>query len=155
MADHVALIDALGTLLKALGSWPTVALVAVIAAAICFAPLAALVHIWRRDTATIRGLVEDHRRETADIMSAYRVDTARILGQHGDAIKDFRQSYDNNVELVHERARDFNLLRQLVDDQQGLTVSMVRIMTALEQSIRTNQYCPESRVEKKQVEVKA
>ena len=71
--------------------------------------------------------------------------------RHGEAV----QMYRDNVELVKEVVKISTSLKQLTSDNQGYMLKHTETLMELAASIRTNQYCPAIRTEKKHVEVSA
>ena len=151
--ENLAVIKGIIDIVNALGTWPNWGIVLLLAAIFFLGPLSAVVYLWRKDIAALSALQEAHRKTTAKQMDHYREDTGKILNQLGDYMKETRRMYEDNAALVVAREQDFKALCQVVEDQQGISISVTKAITQLTESIRTNQFCPATRVEKQKVEV--
>lgn len=61
--------------------------------------------------------------------------------------------YEDNARLVEDFRELARSLKQLIEDSQGYMVGNTKALVELSGSIRTNQFCPAARVQKKTVEV--
>jgi hypothetical protein len=141
--EQIALLTAVIGLLKALTSWPGWLILLVLAMMFLGAPLGFLAWFWRGDVLAMRGL-----------LTAYRDDTTRSFTQAERSMTEMRVMYENNVLLVRDRAEDHEQLAKLVADHHLLLTRITDVVARLDVSIRTNQFCPASRVEKQTVEVR-
>jgi hypothetical protein len=137
---EVAALTAVVELVKALGAWPLGALAAVALAG----PYFLIVVLWWLDNRRMQKTVDHHQ---ADVLA--------ILTEHRAYMDQIKAQYEANVHLVQDRAEDHKQLNQIVKDNQISNAHLIKALTELGVSIRTNQFCPTARVEKRQVEVSA
>ena len=107
-----------------------------------YGPFGILVVIWYFDARYMRTQRDQDRKDR----ETDRKETANILAQHAEYMAEIRRMYERNVRLVErydEAARSF----------QDVVVMNTRALTKLCDEVRTNQYCPAARVEKRKVEV--
>lgn len=91
--------------------------------------------IWYFDRRDIQKVVEEHRKETSDILAKYAAD-----------VKEIRDMYRNNVNLVEG-------YESIAKDLHNVVVLNIQHLQSMEDSVESNQYCPLLRVEKKKIEV--
>lgn len=81
-------------------------------------------------------------RSSARLLRNYRDDVQATLRQYAEHMQEIRRMYENNAELV--RAYE-----QVAKDLRNTVTLNTSIMQELVDNIRSNQYCPMIRIEKR------
>jgi hypothetical protein len=140
--DQIALATALVHLLRALAAWPNWAVLMLLIVLALGSPMGVLVWFWRSDSSVMRAM-----------LAAYREDTVNTDRRVEKYMAEMRSMYENNVELVRDRAADYDQLSKMMTDHHLTITKLTDALARLDASIRTNQFCPAARVEKRTVEV--
>ncbi len=98
-------------------------------------PLGLIAVVWYMDTRNFQRMLEDNRKETAKILTAYREDV--------DSIKEM---YRNNVKLVEG-------YESMCKDLHDLVVLNVDKLFTMNEKINQNEFCPLQRLRKTKIEV--
>lgn len=91
--------------------------------------------VWYFDRKDMAIVMEERRRETAEILKKYELDA-----------KEARENYKNNVHLVQS-------YQSIASDLHSTVVLNTQRLQTMEDSVRTNQFCPFTRVDKTKIEV--
>jgi hypothetical protein len=81
-------------------------------------------------------------RSKAKLMQQYHEDMTKVLARYENDMKEIRHMYESNVKLVH--AYD-----SVAKDLKDVVIINTQAMTKLTDDIRSNQFCPKVRLEKR------
>lgn len=140
-------VQTVAGLIATLSTWPNWAIAAFLLMVPVIGPHGLVIYLWWKDSRAMREMSEAHRNDTKTQLESYREDTVKTLRRLERYQRELKSNYDDNVELVEQREKDFQLLQQITQDQQGASLSLANALTELTTVIKTNQHCPAMRAE--------